>query len=119
MIKNKLPLGTKVEFTAVSESRYELAPDPELVPGKPIPFRMDRKTSDRKVVKTPFNGSGIICGVRFLQEGWTTPASKGYEDLYADPPEWNCTNTVDVYLVAISYARLVRVQPEDIKEVNQ
>ena len=103
MIKNKLPLGTKVAFTATSESRY-----PKYGEG------LDDSLDEKKVIKTPRKGSGIICGVRALQEGYMHHDTPDFETGYCDPPTWRCTKHVDVYLVAISYAQIVRVQPEDI-----
>jgi hypothetical protein len=88
MIKDKLPLGTKVEFTAIS-------------------LNCGTANLRKKVSKFSHPGTGIICGVRQFHEG-------EIRYCYENMPEFEATNTVDVYLVAISYACIVRVQPEDI-----
>ena len=107
MIKNKLPMGQRVSFTAISESRYPHLSD---VLGE----ESDEKEDDRRVYKSPRQGSGIICGVRVLQEGHLKEDTPDFETGYSDPPSWRCTKHVDVYLVAVSYGQIVRVQPEDI-----
>jgi hypothetical protein len=113
MIKNKIPLGTRVEFTAISESVWH-RPDEEW------DYRTRRNQNRREVVKRKCFGpggivtEGMICGVRVLQEGRIKQDTADFETGYQDPPYWCATRHVDVYLVAINYARLVRVQPEDI-----
>ena len=108
-IKDKLPLGTRIGFTAISESRYAL----------PQGKDWDEWDDGRHVIKIPRQGSGIICGVRVLQEGRIEEIVEDFPDGPGTCNVWKCTKHVDVYLVAVNYGQIVRVQPEDIVPLQQ
>jgi hypothetical protein len=95
MIKDKLPMGQQVSFTAISERQCK-----------------HNSWRDKDVIRVDCKGEGIIAGVRQLQSGYTDGGAP--DQAYG----WICTKHVDVYLVAVSYGQIVRVQPEDITEVT-
>jgi hypothetical protein len=87
-------------------------------PASRVPGNHLEEDDHGKVVKTEQKGEGIICGVRVLQEGHVY-RPYDHEATYQEPPEWCATNHVDVYLVAVNYGQIVRVQPEDIVEIEE
>ena len=99
-IRDKIPMGTLVAFKNVAIVRKGW--ETKGLAGKEM----------RRIVRREEHDSGIVCGVRSLQEGHV---------VYGGPNEatyFEAEAHGDVYLVAISYKQVVRVFPEDSRVVD-